>query len=260
MNEVLIEHLRELGLTVNEAKVYVTLLGRPEFRAAEVAEQAGVPRPKVYEALSSLEAKGLCVALAGSVALYGAIAPEEALPSLQRRLEEEQTRAVQKQRERVTQLVHELGPLHEAGRGENGALRYIDVLTERGRITQVANDLLNSAQNFIYIFEREPFAQDLRTLGAYEKQAAGRGVEVRCIMEANLQERASDLREAGIIVRIAPELPMKLIVIDDSAAICALRDPITGKQSLTSIRIAHPDFARAMRLLFETVWPTAFEP
>jgi hypothetical protein len=50
---------------------------------------------------------------------------------------------------------------------------------------------------------------------------------------------------------------MKLIVADDRAAICALRDPITGQQSLTSLRIEHPDFAGAMRLLFESIWIAA---
>ena len=52
---------------------------------------------------------------------------------------------------------------------------------------------------------------------------------------------------------------MKLIVTDDHAAICALRDPITGQQSITSLRIEHPDFTQAMRLLFESIWLTASE-
>jgi hypothetical protein len=50
---------------------------------------------------------------------------------------------------------------------------------------------------------------------------------------------------------------MKLIVTDDHAAMCALRDPITGQQSITSLRIEHSDFTQAMRLLFESVWQTA---
>ena len=216
-----------------------------------------MPRPKVYEALNSLKAKGLCFELAGNIALFAAVSPAEALPSLQRRLEEDQAAQLREQRERVSQLVAELHPLHESGRGENGALRYIDVLTERGRVTQAANELLALAQHQILIFEKEPFAQDPTTLGTYEKEAVERGVEVRCIVEASQHQRAQELTIAGINVRIADELPMKLIVTDDSAAICALRDPITGRQSITSIRIAHPDFARAMHLLFETFWPLA---
>lgn len=260
MNEDLIEQLREVGLTANEAKIYINMLGRPLFKAAEIAQVAEVPRPKVYEALSNLLAKGFCFPVPGAVAQYSAVSPEEALPAYQQRLEHELEHTLHERRTKVTKLVEQLGPLHQAGRTETGLLRYIDILTERGRVTQVANELLGSAQHSILIFEKEPYAQDVRTLNSYEIAASQRGVQVRCVFEVtvrNLNARASALREAGAEVRIAPSLPMKLIVTDDHAAICALRDPITGQQSITSLRIEHADFTRAMRLLFESIWQTA---
>jgi sugar-specific transcriptional regulator TrmB len=260
LNEDLVEQLREIGLTANEAKIYINMLGRPLFKAAEIAQVAEVPRPKVYEALSNLLAKGFCFPVSGVVAQYSAIPPEEALPAYQQRLEHDLERTLHERRAKVRGLVEKLEPLHQAGRSETGLLRYIDILTERGRITQVANDLLNSARQSILIFEKEPYAQDSRTLNSYEIAASQRGVEVRCIFEAgvrNLASRAAVLQEAGAQVRIAQNLPMKLIVTDDHAAICALRDPITGQQSITSLRIEHADFTGAMRLLFESVWQRA---
>ncbi len=254
------EQLREVGLTANEAKIYINMLGRPLFKAAEIAQVAGVPRPKVYEALSNLLAKGFCFPVAGTVAQYSAVSPEDALPAFQQRQEHELERNFHERRQKVSQLVEQLGPLHEAGRTETGLLRYIDILTERGRVTQVANELLSNATSSILMFEKEPYAQDLRTLNSYEIAASKRGVEVRCIFEAtvrNLQARASALLEVGAQVRVAANLPMKLLVMDDQAVICALRDPITGQQSLTSLNIKHPDFTQAMRLLFESIWQTA---
>lgn len=260
MNDDLVEQLREIGLTANEAKIYINMLGRPLFKAAEIAQVAEVPRPKVYEALSNLLAKGFCFPVAGTVAQYSAIPPEEALPAYQQRQEHELERTLHERRAKVGKLVEKLEPLHQAGRSETGLLRYIDILSERGRVTQVANDLLNSADRSILIFEKEPYAQDSRTLNSYEIAASQRGVEVRCIFEAgvrNLTNRATILKEAGAQVRVADSLPMKLIVTDDHAAICALRDPITGQQSITSLRIEHVDFTQAMRLLFESVWQNA---
>ncbi len=260
MNEDLIEQLREMGLTANEAKIYINMLGRPLFKAAEIAQVAEVPRPKVYEALSNLLAKGFCFPVAGSVAQYSAVAPEEALPNYQRRMEHELERNMHERRQQVGKLVEQLEPLHQAGRSETGLLRYIDILSDRGRVTQVANDLLAGARHSILIFEKEPYAQDVRTLNSYEIAASRRGVAVHCIFEASVRQlanRATALQEAGASVRIAPTLPMKLIVTDERAAICALRDPITGQQSITSVRIEHPDFTAAMRLLFESIWQTA---
>ena len=249
-----------MGLTANEAKVYINMLGRPLFKAAEIAQVAEVPRPKVYEALSSLLAKGFCFPVAGAVAQYSAVAPEEALPAYQQRQEHELEHALHERRNKITQLVDQLAPLHQAGRSETGLLRYIDILTERGRVTQVANDLLSRAETSILMLEKEPYAQDIRTLNSYEIAASRRGVAVRCVFEnnvRNLQQRVTALQEAGAQVRLANNLPMKLIVTDDRATICALRDPITGQQSLTSLRIEHPDFTEAMRLLFESIWQTA---
>jgi sugar-specific transcriptional regulator TrmB len=255
--ESLIKDLEALGLTGNEAKIYFAMLGRPLFKAAEIAQVAKVPRPKVYEALNNLLSMGFCYAVPGAVSQYSAVPPAEALTNMQERKEQEQTRRFLKEREMVSDLVTRLIPLHEAGQSETGALRYIDVLTERGRIIQVANDLLMSATETILVFEKEPYAQDPRTLGTYEIEAARRGVEVRCIFEDNvrgLKDRIGPLREAGAEIKTSPALPMKLIVADERAAICALRDPITGQQSLTSLRIEHPDFAKAMRLLFDSIW------
>jgi len=258
--EGLIKELEKLGLTGNEAKIYFAMLGRPLFKAAEVAQVAKVPRPKVYEALNNLLSMGFCYAVPGSVAQFSAVPPGEALPNLQKRKEEEQARRFRSEREMVADLVERLVPMHESGQAETGALRYIDVLTERSRIIQVANDLLISAKRTILVFEKEPYAQDPRTLGTYEIEAARRGVAVRCLLEPGvrgLKDRVGPLQMAGAEVRISPQLPMKLIVADERAAICALRDPITGYQSLTSLRIEHPDFAQAMCFLFESIWAGA---
>jgi HTH-type transcriptional regulator, sugar sensing transcriptional regulator len=260
LKDDLVEQLREIGLTANEAKIYLNMLGRPLFKAAEIAQVAEVPRPKVYEALNNLLAKGFCFEVAGAVAQYSAVEPGEALLAFQQRQEQDLEHSLHERRLKVHNLVEQLGPLHQAGRSETGLLRYINILTERGRVTQVANDLLSSARRSILMFEKEPYAQDARTLNSYEIAASKRGIEVRCIFEdsvRNLTQRANALREAGAEVRVAPALPMKLLVTDDRAAICALRDPITGQQSLTSLCIEHPDFTRAMRLLFDSIWQTA---
>ncbi|WJW68452.1 hypothetical protein OZ401_004064 [Candidatus Chlorohelix allophototropha] len=257
MDEEQISQLEELDLTRNEAKIYLAMLGRPNFKAAELANAAGVPRPKVYEALNNLLNKGLCYAVPGNVAQFSAVDPKQALLDLQRRHEQEMNAVITHRRQLMEDLVEQILPLYSAGQTETGSLRYIDVLYERSRITQVANDLLATAKDFIYILEKEPYAQDPRLLNTYELAALKRKVQLRCLFQegtVGIEERIESLYKSGAELRISQELPMKLIVVDDRAAICALRDPITGQQSLTSLRIEHPDFARAMRLLFESFW------
>src|SRR4051812_33168381 len=72
--------LAELGLTLSEARAYLTLLRIGQATAASLAQQAGIPRAKVYEALRALEQRGLCsVSASRRVAEYVAVAPATGL-------------------------------------------------------------------------------------------------------------------------------------------------------------------------------------
>jgi sugar-specific transcriptional regulator TrmB len=71
--------LTELGLTVNEARVYLALLRSESPTAAEAATAAGVPRPKVYEALQALEGRGFSKSIGGRVRRFVPVDPESAL-------------------------------------------------------------------------------------------------------------------------------------------------------------------------------------
>src|SRR5579863_1730934 len=71
--------LTELGLTVNEARVYLALLRFESRTAAEAAAAARVPRPKVYEALHALEGRGFSKSIGGRVRRFIPVEPESAL-------------------------------------------------------------------------------------------------------------------------------------------------------------------------------------
>src|SRR5579884_4428628 len=60
--------LEELGLTNYEARVYLALIRRDVFTAAEVAREARVPRQRVYDVLDGLTRPQLAVLHPGRVA------------------------------------------------------------------------------------------------------------------------------------------------------------------------------------------------
>jgi HTH-type transcriptional regulator, sugar sensing transcriptional regulator len=71
----LVADLVQLGLTRNEARLYLAAEGRPPLRAAELAELAGVTRTKAYHALHQLVAKGMLRQQPGRVARFQAADP-----------------------------------------------------------------------------------------------------------------------------------------------------------------------------------------
>lgn len=73
----LIENLQKLGFTVNEAKIYASLVCLKHAKASEIAENAGVPRPKIYGTLRGMEKKGYVRIIEGEPTLFCCIQPEE---------------------------------------------------------------------------------------------------------------------------------------------------------------------------------------
>jgi len=73
----LIENLQKLGFTGNEAKIYSTLVLLKQARASEIAENAGVPRSKIYRTLRGMEKKGYVRIIEGEPTLFCCVQPEE---------------------------------------------------------------------------------------------------------------------------------------------------------------------------------------
>jgi len=59
MNNSLINDLMNLGLTLHESKVYLTLLRLGKGTALDIAEHSDLKRPTIYSIITSLEEKGL---------------------------------------------------------------------------------------------------------------------------------------------------------------------------------------------------------
>ncbi|WP_292389962.1 TrmB family transcriptional regulator [Methanosarcina sp. UBA5] len=73
----IVENLQKLGFTGNEAKIYAVLVRLKQARASEIAENAGVPRPKIYRILRGMEKKGYVWIIEGEPTLFCCVEPEE---------------------------------------------------------------------------------------------------------------------------------------------------------------------------------------
>ena len=72
-NEEILKFLKELGLTNQEAKVYLTLLVHGEMSATELAKTMNLHFPQLYNIMSSLEVKGFIEVQEGRPKRYKAI-------------------------------------------------------------------------------------------------------------------------------------------------------------------------------------------
>ncbi len=79
LNPQLIRNLERLGLTENEAKVYVGVVSLREATAREVHELTNVPRAKIYEVFKVLAKKGYLEVRQGSPIYFRAVDPKQVI-------------------------------------------------------------------------------------------------------------------------------------------------------------------------------------
>ncbi|WP_042381614.1 TrmB family transcriptional regulator [Streptacidiphilus melanogenes] len=253
--------LEELGLTNYEARVYLALIRRDVFTAAEVAREAGVPRQRVYDVLEGLIRRQLAVLHPGRVAGYSAVAPDTAVE----RLIEQQRRSLGRLERLSSELARELGPTFDSGRTHTDPLDYVEVLRDSADISERFARLQTTAERELLSFSKPPWFTPPENLAGLEASArlhaAGRTVRSlysrEVLEDPALVEVMHLFVDAGEEIRIADELPLKMIIADGSTVMCDMPDPVARDSATTSLCIRHPSLAEALSLAFHSIWDSS---
>ena len=253
-NGELVAQLTRLGLTSYEAKAYLTLIRRDSFTAAQVARQSGLPRQRIYDVLGSLVQKGLAVARPGNVVKYAATAPELAIDLLLTAHRDELARMERDGRG----MVKDLKPAFEAGQAHTDPLEYIEVLRDRRAINERFAELQSAVKKEILVFTKPPYAtppqENVEGLEVIQAHAARSLYEFSVFDEPAVRRGVQRFVEAGEEARFVPELPLKLVIIDETIVMFGMEDPVAGSADLTIVVVEHPSLAKTLKLSFDAVW------
>jgi len=83
----IIENLENLGLTNYEARVYYALVKLKKATAPAISKISGVPKPKVYSTLESLEEKGYVLSTPGEPSYYIVVDPKIVFSTVRKKIE-----------------------------------------------------------------------------------------------------------------------------------------------------------------------------
>jgi len=249
-----IADLTKLGLTSYEARAYAALTGRDSFTAAEVSRVAGLPRQRIYDVLASLLEKGLVSTRPGTVIKYSATEPTLAVEQLLS-VRRQQLEALEEQ---AATLVDELAPAYRAGKQETDPLQYIEVLRDRGAINARFDELQAGVQREILVFTKPPYAktpqENVEGLRVARKVTARSMYEYSLFEDLAATEGVRRFVEAGEQARVVPELPLKLVIIDETIVMFGMEDPIAGSSDLTIVVVDHPSLAAVLKMAFTAYW------
>lgn len=155
------ERLTQLGFSQYEARTYVGLLMSDGATGYGIANETGVPQPKVYETLRRLVDRGAAVLTAERPARYAAVPPADLLAALQKEFGA---------RVEAARIGLESVPRRAVARGGIPLAR----LDSLAAATRRAADAIAAARTRVYISGR---GEDLKGLAEAIDGASQRGVE-----------------------------------------------------------------------------------
>jgi HTH-type transcriptional regulator, sugar sensing transcriptional regulator len=250
--------LQGLGLNAYESRSYLVLLGHPKFKALELASRAHVPRQKIYEVLDSLVEKGFAQVVQEKTKLFSAVEPSLSIPGFLSRKRSLMEQELTDQGRAGTAMVDDLKELYSEGQGGRGTLDYLRIVTDPAQTGAEYRRMLSEVKSEYLEFSRPPYAVDPLD-EKLVKQACLKGVTCRLLIEAGTlddqhRQRLAEYGSAGVQVRQADSLPMKLAVFDARHGMIALLDPVITRPTWTAVVFNHEGMGEAMHGLFEERW------
>src|SRR5271169_5167640 len=250
--------LQQLGLNAYEARSYFVLLGHSRFKALELAPRARVPRQKIYEVLDSLVERGFARVVQDRTKLFSAVEPNLAIPSWLARKRQLIEHELAGQSRSANNLMEDLNGLYSEGKGGRGTLDFLRSVAEPSQTAAEYRRMLGEVKTEYLEFSRPPYAVDPLDEKLVRK-ARAHGVSCRLLIEAGTlhashRQRLSEYAAAGVEIRQASSLPMKLALFDGKQGMIALLDPVVSIPAWTALVFDHAGFAEAMHHLFEDRW------
>jgi HTH-type transcriptional regulator, sugar sensing transcriptional regulator len=250
--------LQQIGLNAYEARSYLVLVGHPRFKALELAARAHVPRQKIYEVLDSLVEKGFAQVVQEKTKLFSAVEPSIAIPSYLERKRNQFEKELTEEGRLGGALIDDLNASYSEGQGGRGTLDFLRIVSEPAQTAIQYRKMLSEVKREYLEFSRPPYAVDPLE-EQLVKQARLRGVSCRLLLEAGTVDEAhrhqlQEYDSAGVEVREAASLPMKLALFDGRQGMIALLDPVITKPTWTAVIFDHEGLGEAMRGLFEDHW------
>jgi sugar-specific transcriptional regulator TrmB len=197
----IVQELQDLGLTSYEARCYVSLAALGASDPAKVADDADIPKPSAYTALSGLASKGWADRILLKPATYRAKSPSSIRAMVASKMDETFE---------ALENVYRVEPMEEA--------ELVYTLRGGDKVRAKVYELLRGAKESLVLVAPTMALEDGRLLELLEA-AAKKGVKLRAVGD----EGVTGLLPPGAEVRTGNLVAMDLLV-DDKVALIALPD------------------------------------
>lgn len=260
----LVRELQDLlEISPYEARLLLALLRLRSANSLQLTRLSGVPRTSVYQVMEGLCERGLAESLTGDgPATWSSVGRETILTRLdaaQREAEERHRINYEEAvRDEARRRLHVREMLAESFEEVPAlAMPYVQIIRSAQKVKRCYDDLLRHARSDLMMFTRPPYASGPRHVDRAVLDMVARGVSARVLYQSGHTDRHSFAiyHAAGVQARVVDQLPVKLVVVDQTVAMVSMADPTVPEGGYpTTLLIEHPGYAEFAVDAFERRW------
>lgn len=255
-NDIRIETLMRLGLTLNQSRVYLVLLQLGDANVKEVAEASKISRQDVYRVIIELEERGLTAKILSSPSIYTASPIEQVTANLM----SQKTAEHEDLQRKTQQLVKDLQNNYSAKPIENEIAKFVIIPTKKAIINQLSHAISNTSISIEVVTSRQRFSPAIHRFSNQYRRALARGVRIRIAAENSIFPQAilnileSLSRNPNFEVRYFSFVPEAIVSIFDAKEASITIAKTANLPQTCALWSNDPGFVALARNYLENTW------
>lgn len=252
-----IETLMRLGLSKNEARVYLSLAKSGPQNAQETAKTTNIARQDIYRITPKLLKKGLVEKTIAKPTKYKATTLKQSL----RALLNQKNNELKKLKEAVDVLISDY----------DNSLKRVDhksdfefalIPAREAFMEKVRKSVLKSKKSLRIAASLKRFWQGLKEFEEARNRAIKRGVEIKIVTDRPNNQTLSDefemiRRRSNLMVRFVPEQPSAVVILVDNMEAFMITSPTADIREAPALWSDNPSFVTLANNYFEELWAKA---
>lgn len=264
----LIKNLESLGFTNYESKVFLVLMKGHNMTAAEIAEEAGIPRTSVYDILKIFSEKGYCNELETPTKLrYEAIDPEV----IEGKIQNELLQTCEKRIKVLKTVFDEVKANYKAslpsenkvdvelikGFNKNRTQKFLELLKASNKEVK----LMNSLEGFVSK-EQDNEVKKFFKRGGVFKSIYENSLNFKIKVDDkwinatkdDLLKLCEEFVKNGEQIKLSNKVPQNMAIFDGLIVFISLIDETISKNNRTDMIIRNKSYAEYANEMFEMYW------
>ena len=249
-DEKMLSSLQKLGLTNYGAKTYIVITNFGPIEAASIAEEASIPRTKIYDVLNKLEKDGWINVEQGRPMLFTARDPRDIIDERRSNLFTE-----------IDSLSSEMSMMYDQQIKKE--IPKVWLIHGKDNITAKSMDMVSKAEKSVMMTGDLYFPEEVESLKSIIPKAKRNFISFRIIAGDVIKTSEGDIDLVKAFAEVQPDMiisgkpPIKYVVVDEKELLIMfpkIHENILDLNKVVALWIPSPVVAASMTDMFNMRW------